>query len=214
MKKALLITTLFLSLAAVSSAQEDQIDNRETFQIGAKVGGTYSNVYNAKGDKFEANPKLGLTVGGFIMIPFGKYFGIQPEIGITQKGFKGSGNLLGNSYSFKRTSTFLEIPVFFAIKPSEFITILAGPQYSYLIHQKDNFTNSAFSIDQEHEFKQDNIRKNILGVALGVDINLKHLVLGGRAGWDVQNNKGDGTTTTPRYKNISGQLTIGYKIYK
>ncbi len=200
--------------AVIGSAQDDQIDNRETFQIGVKVGGTYSNVYNAKGDKFEADPKLGLTVGGFIMIPLGKYFGVQPEIGITQKGFKGSGNLLGNSYSFKRTSTFVEVPVFFALKPSEFITILAGPQYSYLIHQEDKFKNSAFSGDQEREFELDNVRKNILGLALGVDINLKHLVLGGRAGWDVQNNKGDGTSTTPKYKNVSGQITIGYKIYQ
>ncbi|HTO16780.1 MAG TPA: porin family protein [Edaphocola sp.] len=214
MKKTLLITTIFLSLAAVASAQEDQIDNRETFQIGAKIGGTYSNVYNAKGDKFEADPKLGLTVGGFVMIPLGKYFGVQPEIGITQKGFKGSGNILGSAYSFKRTSTFLEVPIFFAIKPSEFITILAGPQYSYLIHSKYKFENSAFSGAQEDEFKLDNIRKNILGFALGVDINLKHLVLGGRVGWDLQNNKGDGTSSTPKYKNVSGQLTIGYKIYK
>jgi hypothetical protein len=28
------------------------------------------------------------------------------------------------------------------LKPSEFITLIAGPQYSYLIKQKDEFTNT------------------------------------------------------------------------
>lgn len=213
MKKLILVTTLFLSLGALASAQDKTTENRETLQIGARIGGTYSNVYNAKGEKFEADPKFGYTVGGFIMIPIGKYLGVQPEIGLTQKGFKGSGTLLGSSYSFNRTTTFLEIPLLLAIKPSKFITILAGPQYSYLLKQKDKFTSSENSVVQEHEFEQDNIRKNIFGIAAGVDINVKHLVIGGRVGWDLQNNKGDGTSSTPKYKNLSAQLTVGFKIY-
>lgn len=216
MKKAILITTLFLSVASIVSAQgenENKLDNRRTLQIGVKVGGTYSNVYSTKGDQFAADPKLGLTAGGFVMIPIGTYFGVQPEINITQKGFKGSGSLLGNPYNFKRRSTFVDVPILFAFKPIEFLTILAGPQYSYLINQKDKFTNSAFSISQEQQFSQNDIRKNIFGAVIGADINIKHLVIGGRIGWDIQNNKGDGTSSDPKYKNVCTQITIGYKIY-
>ena len=100
------------------------------------------------------------------------------------------------------------------MKPSEFITLLAGPQFSYLVNQRDVFANSATSFAQEQEFNNDNIRKNIFGVVGGLDINLKHIVLGARVAWDVQNNNGDGTASTPRYKNVWFQGTIGYSFYK
>lgn len=137
--------------------------------------------------------------------------GIQPELLITQKGYKRDGNLLGSSYDFKRTTTFLEVPILLAVKPVEMITLLAGPQFSYLLKNQSKFSNSLIDIDQEEEFKQDNIRKNILGVVGGIDINLMPIVLSARVGWDLQDNKGDGTSTDPRYKNVSSQITIGLK---
>jgi len=44
----------------------------------------------------------------------------------------------------------------------------------------------------------------------GADVNFKHFVLGVRAGCDIMNNNGDGSSTTPRYKNVWYQVTIGY----
>ena len=210
MKKIIITATLFLSLAAFVNAQEST-DNRENLQFGGKAGLSYSNVYDVKGEEFDADAKVGLTGGIFLSIPLGMYLGIQPELAITQKGFKGSGTILLSPYSFKRTTTFLEVPLFFAVKPSEFITILAGPQFSYLLHERYEFNSAIVNVDQEQEFENDNIRKNILGFVVGVDINVKHFVLGARMGWDFQANKGDGTSSTPRYKNMCGQLTIGYK---
>ncbi|MDY0215585.1 MAG: porin family protein [Bacteroidales bacterium] len=210
MKKTIIISSLFLMWAMFASAQ-NETDNRERFQFGLKAGGSYSNVYDAKGEDFDADAKFGLTGGIFVAIPIGKYLGVQPELNITQKGFKGNGTLLFMPYSFKRTTTFLEIPLLMAFKPSEFITVLAGPQFSYLLSQRDEFSSSLVSTIQENEFDQDNIRKNLLGIACGLDINLKSIVLGGRMSWDIMNNKGDGTSDTPRYKNLCTQVTIGYK---
>lgn len=98
----------------------------------------------------------------------------------------------------------------FAIKPSSFVTILVGPQYSYLLSQKDVFTNSTTSVAQQQEFNNDNIRKNILSVLTGVDITVKKMIIGARVGWDAQNNNGDGTSSTPRYKNVWYQATLGF----
>ncbi len=212
MKKTTMIIALFLSMASIANAQESTTDKRENLQIGAKAGMSYSNVYDADGDSFNADAKIGLTAGAFLRIPISELVGIQPELLITQKGFRGNGALLGNPYTFKRRSTFLDIPILVAFKPSEYITFLAGPQYSYLLQERNVFTSSSFSYVQEQEFKQDNIRKNIFGIVGGVDINLNHLVISGRIGLDVLNNRSDGSTTTPRYKNLSSQLTIGYKL--
>jgi hypothetical protein len=214
MKKIVMIVAVCLSIKSVATAQNTgNTDNREKFQVGLKAGLNYSNVYDSKGEEFKADAKFGFAGGGFLRIPIGKYFGIQPEVLISQKGFKATGNALGYAYEFTRTTTYLDVPLLFQLKPSEFFTIVAGPQFSYLLNQRDAFTSSAYSYLQEQEFNQDNPRKNIFGVVGGLDINLRHVVLGARVNWDVQNNNGDGSSSTPRYKNVWFQGTIGYSFY-
>ena len=34
-----------------------------------------------------------------------------------------------------------------------------------------------------------------------------------KAGWDVQNNHGDDTSTTPTYRNAWYQATIGFRLF-
>lgn len=215
MKKIKFFASAFMIFAASAAiGQDGETDNREKLQFGFKIGTNYSNVYNTNTEDFSADQKFGLAGGATVHIPIGKYVGIQPEILFSQKGFEGEGSLLGSKYNFSRTSTFIDIPLQIAFKPSEFITIVAGPQYSYLVKQKDEFENSLFSYSQEEEFKNDNIRKNILGVVAGIDINIKHIIVGARAGWDLQNNKGDGSSNTPQYRNAWLQATVGYVFYK
>lgn len=208
MKKIVIITALFLSLASLVNAQDDP---RELFHIGVKAGLSYSNVYDSQGDGFNSDAKVGFTGGAFLRIPLGTYIGVQPEVLVTQKGFKGNGRLLGSPYSFKRTTTFIDVPILLAIKPIPLITLLVGPQFSYLISDKYEFTSAVVNYDQEKEFKNENIRKNILGIVGGVDVNLQNIVLSARLGWDIQNNNGNGTSDTPRYKNVCTQICVGFK---
>jgi hypothetical protein len=203
----------FFAICLISTqvvAQEDEY--RERISGGLKVGANLSNVYDTEGEDFQANAKLGFAGGAFLAIPIGKYLGVQPEILISQKGFQGSGRLLGSPYDFSRTTTFIDVPLLFAFKPLSIFTIVLGPQYSYLIHQKDVFSSSSTIAAQETEFKNDNIRKNILCAIGGVDFTVKHVVVGLRAGADLQRNNGSGTTTTPRYKNVWYQATIGFRL--
>ena len=184
---------------------------RDAFSFGIKIGSNYSNVYDSQGDKFTADGKYGLAAGAFLSLPLGKFIGVQPEVIYSEKGFKGSGSFLGSNYSATRSTTYIDVPLLLAIKPVSYLTILAGPQYSFLIKQDNNFTSSLGAVDQQKIFDNDNVRKNVLGLTGGVDINLSKFVVGARAGWDVQNNNGDGTSTTPRYKNAWYQATIGFR---
>jgi hypothetical protein len=211
MKKLILLTAIAFFISGTAFAQDDATDHREDFHFGVKIGTNYSNVYDSEGEDFEADSKFGWAMGAFLTLPIGKYFGIQPEVLYSQKGFKGSGTLLGSSYSFTRTTTHIDVPLFLAIKPIENLTLLIGPQYSYLSKQKDEFTNALVTTAQEKEFENDDIRKNMLCFGIGVDLNIKNVVLGARSNWDVQKNNGDGTSTTPRYKNVWYQFTFGYR---
>ena len=213
MKKIVIILAIFSVTSNTVNAQENKTDFRDKLTLGFKAGLNFSNVYDSQGEDFKTDPKFGLAAGAFLAIPIGKYLGVQPEFLVSQRGFYASGRILGNTYDFTRTTSYIDVPLLFLFKPSEFISILAGPQYSYLIKQKDVFSNSSTSIAQQTEFVNDNVRKNIFCLTGGIDINLKHIVIGGRAGWDVQNNNGDGTSVTPRYKNIWYQGTIGYRFY-
>lgn len=212
MKKILLIAIVAFMVNDVI-AQNEGTDFRKNLQFGLKLGLNRSNVYASKGEQFDANPKFGLALGVFVVVPLGEFIGIQPEMIYSQKGFKATGMLLGNTYNITRTTSYLDMPILFALKPGGILTLLVGPQYSYLLKQKDVFANTSTSIQQEQEFENANVRKNILCFVGGFDINLNHLVLGGRIGWDILRNNKDKTSETPRYKNVWYQVTLGYRFY-
>jgi hypothetical protein len=215
MKKILTVLAILTLYSYNSQSQEElRMDYRERFMIGFKIGANYSNVYDKNDSNFNTDPKFGLATGMLFAIPIGKYFGLQPEILFSQKGFKAYGHVIGNTYVLKRTTNYIDIPLLLTVKVSPLITLLAGSQYSYLISQKNSFENATTTIEQEKAFENENIRKNMLCFTAGLDITLKHIVLGARAGWDVQSNNGDGTSTTPRYKNQWFQATVGYRFFK
>jgi hypothetical protein len=205
MKKVLIV----ILTAAATLCQAQDADPRNKLYLGIKAGYNYSSVYDTQGETFEAKSKIGIAAGVFATIPFGKHLGVHPEVLFAQRGFKRTGTLLGSSYELARTSSYLDLPVLIALKPNRFLTLVAGPQFSFLLKQKDVLAYSATSIQQEEAFKNDNIRRNMLCAIAGLDINLNPVVLGLRAGWDMQHNNGDGTSTSPRYKNAWFQGTVG-----
>ena len=211
MKKIILAIVTATFMVNMSIAQEDPMDLRENLTFGIKVGANLSNVYDSKGQDFNADAKLGLATGVFVGIPLGKYLGIQPELLYSQKGFKATGNILGSAYEFKRNTNYLDVPLLIALKPNSMLTILAGPQLSFLLNEKYDFKNNVLSGEMQNKFDNEDLRKNTLCLTGGLDINMANLVISGRAGWDLKENNKDGTSTTPRYKNVWLQATIGFR---
>ena len=201
------VFTIAFSISAQDNSAQEQL------AFGVKVGTNYSNVYDSEGEEFDANGKFGFAAGAFLSIPIGKFVGIQPELLFSQKGFKATGRMLGSTYDLTRTTNYIDVPLLVAVRPISSFTLLAGPQFSYLLKQKDVFSNGSTNYLQEEEFENDNIRKNTLCFIGGFDINLENTVIGARAGWDLSNNNGNGTSSTPRYKNAWIQATVGYRFY-
>lgn len=215
MKNSILLFAI-IALTGINSYSQTESttstsDQRDHLLFGVKLGLNYSNVYDAQGENFVADAKFGVALGGFVSIPIGTFIGVQPELLYSQKGYKSSGTYLGTSYSMTRTTDFLEIPIYFVVKPVENISLLFGPQYSYLLKRTDDFTGGSLSASDIQTFTNDNLRKNIFGLAGGLDINIDHLIIGLRAAWDTTSNNGDGTSYTPRYKNMWYQATIGFR---
>ncbi len=210
MKKIIYIITITsLIMSNILMAQTD--DFREKVTFGVKAGFNYSNVWDSEGEEFTSESKVGFAAGAFFQIPIMKYFGFQPGIMFSQKGFQGKGKILGGNYEFTRTTNFLDIPLLFTYKPMEMITFVGGPQYSYLMKQTDVFANAVTTIEQEQEFANEDIRNNTLCFTTGFDVNFEQLIFSTRLGWDFLNNNSDGSSSTPRYKNTWWQFTIGYR---
>lgn len=205
------IITLLLA-GAITPVNAQETTYREQFTGGLKIGTNFSNVYDSEGEDFDADGKFGLAAGVFLSIPVGRFLGIQPEVLFSQKGFRATGSFLGSPYEMTRTTNYLDIPLFIALKPSEFATILVGPQFSYLMSRSDKFTNNGFTSEEEEQFDNDNVRKNTVCFVGGLDINVRHMVFGGRVGWDLFDNVGDGSSDSPRYKNVWVQATIGFRL--
>ncbi len=211
MKKTFFLV-LALSTGFVGSiCSQTALDFRERFTGGLKIGANYANVWDDADQEFEADGKLGFAGGAFLSIPIGKFLGFQPEVLVSQKGFRADGVLLGNSYSLKRTITYLDIPLQLQVKPVEFVTLVAGPQFAFQLVENNSYSYGSNAIEQEQAFNNDNIRKNLLGFVGGLDINIAHFVVSGRFGFDFQKNNEDGTSETPRYRNHWGQLTLGFR---
>jgi hypothetical protein len=211
MKTPILILVFAIVFISPGKAQADKSDMRNTFRFGFKGGANYSNVYDMQGQTFQSNPKLGYVIGTFLSIPINKYFGIQPEMLVSQKGFKSSGILVGGNYGLTRTTNYIDFPLLLAIKPSSLLTFLAGPEYSFLFRQTDVYSTGTSATIQDQYFSNENVRKNTLGILGGIDFNVQHFVIGFRAGWDFRNNRDDGLSTDLRYRNVWYQATFAVR---
>ncbi len=213
MKKLISLMTLLVVISGYVSAQDpySDTDMRDHFQFGVKVGTNYSNVYDIKGQNFTADFKFGFASGVWLGIPIGKDLGIRPELLYSQKGYQSTGSILGSNYKIAHTADYIDVPILLEIKPVQFITVVGGPQYSYLVHSDNKFSNSFLTAQQEQTFDNINLRKNLLCFLAGLDFNIHHLVIGTRFGFDLLRNNGDGTSTNPRYRNMWYQVTLGLR---
>lgn len=215
MKKILRTSALLFAMAfsttgfAQDGTSTTSTDTRENFKFGVKAGINLSNVYDDEGEDYVADGKVGFAGGVFISIPMGAYVGIQPELLYSQKGFKyESQGLLGGENKFTRTTSHLDIPVHLQIKPIENLSILVGPQFSYLLSTKNEF--NGFSAEMEREIDDENYKKGVFGLSAGVDFHLDNFLISARAAWDLSKTDKDGEESSLRYKNQVIQFTVGY----
>ena len=128
----------------------------------------------------------------------------------SQKGYRANGSTGLIDYDYRRTLNFLDIPLLVRINLSKELGIVGGPQYSYLLATKTSFKSGSAGYMQTVNNDNDNISKNIFGGVFGLDISLNHnFFFYGRYTIDFKNNNGDGTSSTPAYKNQVFQGGIG-----
>lgn len=207
MKQFIILTACALSFTAASAQDASKTTG---IRIGLRAGANLSNVTKDADANFSTGSKIGINAAAFLELPLASVFSIQPELQFSQKGFKNSGTFLGNAYEYKQTTNFIEIPVLAKIKPVKNFGILVGPQFSFLTSTTTNFTTANASYESQVKQDNDNLRKNILGGVVGLEANAANFVVSLRYNVDFQTNNGDGTSSTPKYKNQVTSLSVGF----
>lgn len=212
MKKGyLFLVTVAIGFTSIAQEETEVVIERPyRLTYGVKAGANLSGVWNAAGQDFSADTKYGFAGGVFLGIPLGRFLGLQPEMMYSQKGFTSTGTLIGAAYFLEKTNHFIDMPMQLQFKPLPFMTILAGPQMSFLVLEDNVYILGGAG--QKSAFDDDNRRICYLGGVAGIDLNFYHLVISGRAGWDFQNNKTSGRIDTPKYRNQYVQLTLGFRL--
>lgn len=208
MKKMIMLPALLVLVSAVKvNAQSASKTNDVHF--GLRAGVNVSNVIKSGDEDFSTGSKVGFNAAAFLELPLASVFSIQPELQYSQKGFKSSGSFLGAPYEYKQTINFIEVPLLAKLKPVPGFGIVVGPQFSFRTSTSTKFTVNNASYESQVKEDNDNLRKNILGGVIGVEAGAKNFVASLRYNIDFQNNNGDGTSTTPKYKNQVIALGVG-----
>ncbi len=210
-KKWMIVATVVAFGVTQVNAQSDVVVKSNGLHLGARVGANLSNVISDKSSNYTTGAKLGANAALFLEIPLAPMVSLQPEIQFSQKGYKSTGTYLGSAYEYKQTSNFIEVPLLLKIKPSKSFGVFAGPQFSYLVSTKTKFTTNNVSYENLVKQDNDNLRKNIFGGVVGVEAVASNLIVGLRYNIDFQNNNGDGTSSTPKYKNQVIALSLGVR---
>jgi hypothetical protein len=154
--------------------------------LGIKLGATVSNTFDSESASFSDNAKVGYSGGVFARLLFTNSIGLQPEVLFTQRGFIGTGTFLGADYRLDRTLNYIDVPVMVAVLVTPSITLLAGPQYSYLFKQTDEYSSGSTTFTDETEFSDRTLDESNISFTGGVDMDLDPLVIGLRTGWDTK----------------------------
>lgn len=200
----LLSATAVAQTTTSTTNEPYNMDAREELKVGIKAGINYSNVYSESGDDYVADGKVGFAGGVFVSIPLNQLIGIQPELLYSQKGFKTEGTF----FDGKVTSNHLDLPVHLQIKPTENISLLVGPQLSYLLSTK--YEIDGLSLVDEEDLEDENNRATF-GISAGVDFTVQNFLISARGSWDLSKFNKDNTTSDINYKNQLFQITLGYR---
>jgi len=210
MKKQLVVAgCIFLAFGAKLNAQSSD-SKSSNLHFGARAGVNISNLVTDD-NTGTTGSKAGLNAAVILEIPVVPVFSVQPELQFSQKGFKRSGSFLSAPYDYSLTTNFIEIPVLAKIRPSKNFGIFIGPQYSFLVSTSTKFKVGNEAYESQVDQDVDNFRKNILGGVVGVELSTGPLFFDLRYSRDFQTNNGDGTSSTPRYKNQVAALSVGLR---
>lgn len=176
--KKLFLSVLFLSVAALLSAQENK-------SFGIKGGVNFTNLYTEDVD--DNNLLFGLNAGLVAVLPFSEFLAVQPELLFSGKGAELKYNNAFVEGKAKFRLNYIEVPVLLRVNLTNSFSIQAGPYVAYLIDAniKNETNNELF--DSEETLDTDDFTKFDFGLSGGAEFEFSPISVGVRYNYGLTN---------------------------
>jgi hypothetical protein len=196
-KPLIVLTIVLLTLTTANSYAQK-------WQFGLKAG---VNDFKLTGRSFDNKTHFGFNGGAYGEYKISSQWGIQPELlyNFVQSTTSEDFNSIYRGASFQNiTLGYITVPVFLTFKPVPELSIMAGPQYSFLAAQttqlyQDNLSRKAFS-------------KSDFSIAFGGQLNLNKVKIGLRYVVGLVNVNGY-NADSDQWKIRGLQAYLGYRIF-
>jgi hypothetical protein len=198
--KFILISFVLLTTATVTSYAQK-------FHLGITAG---TNMYKITGRSFDEKFKTGFSAGVYGEYTINRMMAIQPELiwsqikGHTDGDFNQIYPDLGAVSDADVYLNYLSLPVMFAFKPTPELSILIGPQYSYLLNQTSGLLQASGYQNK------DAFNKSELSLVFGGQLNLGKIKVGARYSVGLSNLNAINSSDDWRYHGF--HFSLGYRI--
>ena len=170
--------------------------------IGIKGG---ANITKVDGQSFNNEFKYGYHLGGFLEIPLGNQWGLQPEVLFNQYATTLDSdykviyqNVFNPSYQSNVKLNYLSIPILLTHKfIGNFITLQAGPQFGILLDQNKTLLENGGNAFKSGDFS----------LLAGAQVKLAQLRITGRYAIGLTNI--NDIDNQDKWKSQGFQLSVG-----
>lgn len=169
MKKLIAVASLFMSVLSYSQVH-----------IGAKAG---VNMNKIDGKNFNSNFDLGYQLGGFVYYDFTDFVGIQGELLFNQTNTKITDDykdIFKDAFKKDKTLNYISVPVLVRLNTGGLITVVAGPQFSFLASGNQSVLENSKKLFKKTDF----------AFIAGAEVNFRPLTIYARYVWgfsDISN---------------------------
>lgn len=165
MKKLIVFTGAFLFVLATVSAQSDS----KAVQLGAKGGVNFSKL---SGNDFEdVDSRTSFNVGLVVEIPITERISFQPEVFYSGQGFdiveRDQDNIFDTDQNFEYQLDYIQVPLLLKAYLVKGLSIEAGPQFGFKIHEEFDFEPNSDGGDIEISEDNSYVKDFDTSLALG-----------------------------------------------
>lgn len=195
--------TIVLGIAFLCFVSASSYAQKLPFHIGIKAGGDF---YKLSGRSFDGKTQAGFSGGVFAEYAFNHTWGLQPELNFSQTMSNTSGdfNAIYQGVSFTSLQlNYVTLPILVTYKPIPELSILLGPQYSYLINQTTGLLPQMGN--------KDAFKKSDVSIVFGGQLNLGKFRIGAR--YNVGLLDINGINESDQWKNKGFQAYLGYRLF-
>lgn len=203
MKKLILCAVALISGLTVAQAQSDS----KAVQLGVKGGLNSSTI---SGDDIgELKSRTSFNAGLVAEIPISERISFQPEVFYSGQGFdiqeNDQDNIFDTDDNVEYQLDYIQVPLLLKVYLVEGLSVEAGPQFGFKIHEEIDFEPNNDGGDIEIDSNDSNVKDLDTGIALGTAYKFDNgFFLSGRYTFGLTNIFEDGTA----FENVDAKNNV------